>query len=255
MPTDLAIETYLAIAAICFFSAAISGMAGFGGGIIISIFIAPIVGVKAIIPIMSILMLIVNGSRVVVYREGLDWRFVRIVSLTALPFVALGSYFYVYVDAAVVSCILGVTLILSVPVRRAFAKRKMILGEKALLTVGIPFGFLSGTTIGAGMLLVPVLLGAGLAGPALLATDALIAVLLNVVKMVIFRSSDVLSLDILAAGVVMGLCAIPGTYVAGWIVKRTSIRIHTIIMEVIVIAGGISFIVNFIRRAAQENLL
>lgn len=251
---ELAFETYLAIAVICFVSAALSGMSGFGGGILISIFITPIVGVKAIIPIMSILMLIVNGSRVAVYYRGLDFNFVRTVSLTAIPFVALGSYFYVYVDAAIVSCILGISLILSVPVRRSFARRNVVIGHNALLAVGAPFGFLSGTTIGAGMLLVPMLLGAGLAGPALLATEAFIAVMLNVVKMIVFRSYDVMSLEIIIAGVVMGLCAIPGTYVAGLIIKRTSIRIHTIIMEVIVVAGGASFIVQFLRQVLWKDV-
>jgi hypothetical protein len=40
----------------------------------------------------------------------------------------------------------------------------------------------------------------------------------------------------------MGLCTIPGTWVAAWIVKRTDIRIHTLFVEVLIVVGGASFI-------------
>jgi uncharacterized protein len=38
----------------------------------------------------------------------------------------------------------------------------------------------------------------------------------------------------------MGVCTIPGTWVAAWIVKRTDIRIHTVFMEGLVMVGGIA---------------
>jgi uncharacterized protein len=45
----------------------------------------------------------------------------------------------------------------------------------------------------------------------------------------------------------MGLCTIPGTWAAAWIVKRTSIRIHTLAMEGLVMAGGIAMVVTALR--------
>ena len=40
----------------------------------------------------------------------------------------------------------------------------------------------------------------------------------------------------------MGLCTIPGTWVAAWIVKRTDLRIHTLFVEALIVIGGASFI-------------
>jgi hypothetical protein len=82
----------------------------------------------------------------------------------------------------------------------------------------------------------------GLAGPALLATDAAIAVIVNFGKIIFFGSLDALSLSLFVVAVAMGLCTIPGTYVAAWIVKRTDIRIHTIFVEALIFIGGGSFI-------------
>ena len=42
----------------------------------------------------------------------------------------------------------------------------------------------------------------------------------------------------------MGLCTIPGTRAAAWIVKRTSIRIHTLAMEGLVMASGTAMVIE-----------
>lgn len=237
---DLA--TYASIMAVCFIASALSGMSGMGGGVIISIFIAPIVGVEAIVPLLSVSMLLANMSRVWVYFHALDWRMSLKLATTAVPGVIVGSLFYVNAQSSVVGIVLGLVLILSVPLRRWFNKRKIYVSNGALVAFGFPFGALSGTSIGAGMLIVPMLLGAGLSGPALLATDALVAVAMNATKIVVFGRFNALDLELLLLGGVMGLCTVPGTWVAGWIMARTDLRIHTVLMEVLVLVGGATFI-------------
>ena len=60
--------------------------------------------------------------------------------------------------------------------------------------------------VGAGMLVIPMLMGLGLAGPALLATDGAIAVLVNLAKVIFFGSLDALSLQLFLLAVAMGIC-------------------------------------------------
>ncbi len=42
----------------------------------------------------------------------------------------------------------------------------------------------------------------------------------------------------------MGLCTIPGTWIAAWIVRRTDIRIHTLLMEALVVLGGTAILAD-----------
>ena len=78
--------------------------------------------------------------------------------------------------------------------------------------------------------------------PAVLATDAMVAIGMNLAKIVVFGQYSALDMELLALGVLMGACTVPGTWIAGWIMARTDLRIHTVIMEVIVVIGGANFI-------------
>src|SRR3546814_11638185 len=81
-------------------------------------------------------------------------------------------------------------------------------------------------------------MGFGLAGPALLATDAAIAVIVNFAKVIFFGGLDALTPSLFLIALAMGLCTIPGTWVAAWIVKRTDIRVHTLFVEALIVVGG-----------------
>jgi hypothetical protein len=43
-------------------------------------------------------------------------------------------------------------------------------------------------------------------------------------------------------GCLLGLCMIPGTYFARWLVLRTPLHVHVVAMEVIVVLGACSFL-------------
>lgn len=44
----------------------------------------------------------------------------------------------------------------------------------------------------------------------------------------------------------MGLCTVPGTWVAAWILRRTSVRIHTVFVETLIVAGGIAMVLGLL---------
>jgi uncharacterized membrane protein YfcA len=239
--------TILLVMAVCFAAAALSGLSGFGAGLIITTFITPIIGAKAVLPALSVIMLITNASRVAFFRGSLDWRVLGLVVGTAVPSSVVGARVYVELDSIWVQVFLGLVLIVSIPLRRWLAGRAFRAGTTSLLLFGLIWGFLSSILVGAGVLVIPMLLGAGLAGPALLATDAAIAVIVNVPKIAAFGRFDALDLPLFAASLAMGLCTIPGTWIAAWIVRRTDIRIHTLFMEGLVMAGGAYILIDSLR--------
>ena len=236
--------TILLVMAVCFAAAAPSGLSGFGAGLIITTFITPIIGAKAVLPALSVIMLITNASRVAFFRGSLDWRVLGLVVAAAVPSSVVGARVYVELDSIWVQVFLGLVLIVSIPLRRWLAGRAFRAGTASLLLFGLIWGFLSSILVGAGVLVIPMLLGAGLAGPALLATDAAIAVIVNVPKIAAFGRFDALDLPLFAASLAMGLCTIPGTWIAAWIVRRTDIRIHTLLMEALVVLGGTAILAD-----------
>jgi len=234
--------TVLLVVGVCFVAAALGGMSGVGSGMIITLFITPIIGPKAVVPVISVLMLINNASRAWFYREYIQPKRIALIAGTAVPASALGALLYVRMESDMIQGILGAILIASVPLRRWSAGRMMEPSKPTVIVVSGLFGFLSSIIVGAGMLVLPILMGFGLAGPALLATDGAIAVIVNLAKIIFFGSLDALTPSLFVIAFIMGLCTIPGTWVAAWIVKRTDIRIHTLFIEALIVVGGASFI-------------
>lgn len=236
--------TALAGVVVCFLAAALGGLSGMGSGLIVTLFVTPIIGPKAVIPVMSIFMLINNGSRVWFYREALVWRHAVLIAAVAVPASALGALLYVRLDGEAIRVLLGAILILSVPLRRWMAGRKVEPGGGSVVAVAGAFGFLSSIIVGAGILILPVLMGLGLLGPALIATDAAIAVMVNLAKILFFSGLDALTLEMAVLAVAMGLCAVPGTWAGVWIVRHTPLRVHTLLIEALILVGGVSMIVG-----------
>jgi uncharacterized protein len=230
------------LAGVAFVAATVSGMSGVGGGLLLAIFIAPIVGVKAVVPTVGVATLIAHVVRVWVYRERIVWRPALVMLIGAVPATIASARLYVALPADAIAVILGIFLLASIPLRRLMARRDLRFGGRALGLIGAVYGFLSGTTIGGGVLVIPALLGAGLAGMTLLATDAVIGLSVLTTKTLVFGGFDVLTPRLLVIGCLLGLCMIPGTYFARWLILRTPLHVHIVAMEVIVVLGACSFL-------------
>jgi uncharacterized membrane protein YfcA len=230
------------LAAVAFVAAVVSGMSGVGGGLLLAIFIAPVVGVKAVVPTVGVAALIAHVVRVWVYRDAIVWRPALMMLAGGIPATILSARLYVDLPADAIAAILGVFLFASVPARRLMARRDLRFGARSLGLIGVCFGLLTGTTIGGGVLVIPAMLGAGLTGMAVLGTDAVIGFASLITKTVVFGGFDVLTPRLLLIGCVLGLCMIPGTYLARWLVLRTPLHVHVAAMEAVVVLGACSFL-------------
>jgi uncharacterized membrane protein YfcA len=234
--------TLLLLASIAFAAAVISGMSGMGGGLIVSIVITPLIGVQALVPTISLAMLMAHVARVWVYRHDVRWREAALVIAVAVPTAIAGSSFYAALTSEAIGAVIGVFLLLSVPARRYLQKRSFRLNAPGLLACSAGFGFVSGTTLGGGLLIIPVLMSAGLLGMHLIATDAVIGLSVLIAKTTTYGQFSLLDARLTLFGVLIGLCMIPGTYVASWLVRRTGIRLHTLLMEAVIVIGGLGFL-------------
>jgi uncharacterized membrane protein YfcA len=231
-------STLAAVALLAVAAAIVGGMGGFGTGVILTAALVPLIGVKALVPVLAVAGVVINAGRFWFYRKSFDRRALGVVLAGALPFLVLGTWLYSVLDARAVGTILGLAVIASVPARR-FLKRKSVTLSTPGLAIGAGvFGLANGVATGTGVILVSLLLGTGLTGPAVLATDALATIALDFCKAALFQRFDLMDAQAFSTGVVIGLATIPGSAIAAWLVTRVGAKLHVIFMEALILAGG-----------------
>ena len=230
--------TLAAVALLAMAAAVIGAVGGFGTGVILTAALTPIVGVKTVIPVLAVAGVDDHAGRFWFYRESFDRRAVVVVLCASLPLLVLGAWLYAVLDARSVGTVLGSVVIASVPMRRILEYRRVVLGTPGLAVGAGIWGLASGMASGTGMILVSTLLGAGLTGPAVLATDALATIAFDVAKALLFSKFDLLDERAFIAGVLIGIATIPGSALGKWLVSRMHARLHIVFMEALILAGG-----------------
>ena len=236
--------TLALVAALGTIAAVVGGISGFGTGIILTAALAPFIGVKAVIPVLAVAGAIINGGRFWFYRESVQRKTLVLVLACALPFLVLGTWIYSELDARAVGTVLGIVVMLSVPLRRALERRRVALGQAGLAVGSSVFGLASGLTSGVGVILISLLLGTGMSGTAVLATDALASIALDICKAALFQRFALLDGETFVTGVVIGVATIPGSAIAAWLVTRMHAHLHVLFMEGLILIGGASLLWN-----------
>lgn len=239
---DLGAAQFLLIGAVAFAASILGGLAGYGTGLVLPIFLAPAVGVANVVPVMAVAMILNNGSRVAAFWRDIQWPHVRRILAFGLPACVAGAYGYTLLEARAVALLLGAFFIASVPLRRVLVHAGWQLGARGVTVAGAGFGFVNGAMTGAGLLLISALMAAGVQGAALIATDAIISVIMGFAKVALFGGFARLDLQLGAAGLLIGLCTAPGAFVARWLLARIPLKVHTVMMEIVVLAGGAGFL-------------
>src|SRR3954465_12863703 len=147
-------------------------MGGFGTGIILTAGLGPLIGVKNVIPVMTVASAIINCGRFWFYRSSLETGKLALVLACALPFVFLGVWIYSALDARAIGTVPAAGVILSVPLRRMLKRRAISLGNRGLAFGSSVFGLAHGVASGVGVIMVSLLLGTGISGAGGLPTEA-----------------------------------------------------------------------------------
>jgi len=245
---DISIPQLLLIAGMGVLTSLIGGVAGYGTGALMPLVLVPIVGPEPVVPIIAISAMITNTSRATAFRKLIDRRRALIVLAAAAPTCVLGAYGYTRLTGAGVMILIGTMLALSVPLRRTLRSRGFQLDDKRLGVASVAWGVLVGGTSGAGIILLSMLMAAGVEGAAVIATDAVISIALGVVKLTVFGFAGVLTAQVIAVALLIGLVAFPGAFLARALVERLPIHIHTAILDAVVVMGGVVMIVGALRR-------
>jgi uncharacterized membrane protein YfcA len=188
---------------------------------------------------MAVAGIVINSGRFWFYRGDFDRRTCGLLLLGALPGLILGTWVYSLLDARAVGTVLGVVVIATVPIRRWLQHHKIALNSAGLVAGSSVYGASAGVAAGTGMIQISLLLGAGLTGPAVLGTDALATILIDICKAALFERFAVLDEQAISLGLVIGVASIPGSAAGAWLVRRMHVHLHTLFMEGLILFGGV----------------
>src|SRR5215467_1662380 len=228
------------IAALALFASIVGGVSGYGTGALMPLVLVPIFGPEPVVPMLSISALVNNASRVGVYRHLVDWRRALVVLPSALPLCLLGAWGYTQLSGRGAALVIGCMMMLSVPLRRLLKGRGFGLSDRGLMLTSAGWG--------AVVMLLSMLMAAGLQGAAVIATDAVISIGIGVAKVSVFGLTGSVGLRELAVAALMGAMAVPGAFIARTMVDRMPLKVHTAILDAVVIAGGAMMLANAFTR-------
>ncbi len=222
-------------------TSAIHGATGVAGGFLMAAAIAPLIGVKPIVPVMSVALLISHAARALLNVRDFDRPAYLSIAIPAVPCIVAGALFYARLPSAAIAVLLGCVILVSIPLRRWAKAREIKAGRLTLHAAGSVYGGLSGVSIGPGMLLVPFMLGYGLTKEAFVATLAAVALTTNVTRVTVFGTTDLLGGSYLMLGILVGLVTIPGNWIGRSILRRMTNDCHGVLVDILTVLGALNF--------------
>jgi len=230
------------IVLIAFITACISGVTGVAGGLLPAIFLTPIVGITTIMPVLGVMLTIGSFSRSWVNRVDFHSEVFFRITLPALPMVVVGGLTYAQLEANAIALLLGSVVLISIPLRRWAKSKSVKTSPLTLSCIGGVFGFLAGSAVGPGMLLIPFMLGYGLSRTSFVATMAVIATLTNATRVVTYGSVGLMTQEIILVGLLAGAATLPGNIIGRRFLRGMNNNSHSILVDIMTVIGGINFI-------------
>ena len=222
----------------------IAGVAGFGGGIIALPVLVWVFGVKEAIPILCMSQALSTLSRASLHRQMLNWPVARCFVLGALPFSVLGSLLFVSIDTTVLVRILGVMMLLFVVYTRLPIGQNFKMQVWGFIPVGAGTGFVSAFLGIPGPFAAIFYLAYGLNASAYVGTSALGMAAIQVPKLIIYGSSNLLTLRVLLMGISLGVIAAGSAYLGRIILRRIPDHIFPKIITAMLLISGIVFLIK-----------
>jgi len=244
---DISIWQLVTVAVVALIANFIGGIAGYGSGALLPLVLVPMIGAAPVVPIVAISALFSNASRVVAYRAHADWRRATIAIVCAIPTCILGAWGYTQLTGKGAAIVIGAMLIASVPLRRLLKHHGARFNDVTFGAGAFGYGVLVGGTAGSGVVMLSLLMAAGLQGAAVIATDAMVSIVIGIVKVSVFSLNSAVTPQVLAFALLVGVLAIPGPFMARAFLARVPVHFHTAILDAVVLVGGAVMIVSALR--------
>lgn len=168
-------------------------LAGQGGGLFLLLALGVLRDPHEALALSSPALLLGNLHRAVLCRRDVAWKIAVGLVVGAAPAAVLGGMFAGRTPALVISAVLVVLTVFAIT-RRVLALSVRV-PPRALPVAGAVVGFLTGTSGGAGVLVSPLLLSAGLTGRTFVGTAAVVACAIHIGRVTSYATTGLLHVD------------------------------------------------------------
>ncbi len=187
---------------------ALTTISGFGGGLLLLLAVTALVGAKQALAATAIALLLANLHRIWMYRRDVGAAVTVPLLIGLIPGSLLGALIAAYIPETLVQLImLGVV---GLGVARAWFGWEWRPGRHMLSLSGLVVGILAGGAGGAGFLIGPVVLAAGLIGRPYLATVAASAIAMHIARIIGYSAGGLVTSDVLRMAALLATALLVG---------------------------------------------
>lgn len=223
--------------------AALSAVAGFGGGVLLLPVFVALFGVRVAVPVLTLTQLSSNASRVWFNRAEVRWPLVGWFALGAVPLAVAGGVLLAHAPLDPLKRLLGVFLI-AVVVWRRLSPRPRKPRDPLFVAVGAASGAGSALLGSVGPLTAPFFLAYGLARAGYIGTEAASALTMHLAKLAGYGAGDLMTGTVLMYGAALTPATLAGAWVGRKIVDRISDRVFVHLVEAGLVVAGVLFLLG-----------
>ncbi len=220
----------------------LGGIVGFGTSILLLPPLVIVFGPREAVPIMAIVALMGNGSRVAVWWREVDWRACAAFSATGAPCAALGAMTLMKIPPGAAELALGVFFFAMIPLRRMLSTSGLKARLPHLALGGAIVGYLTGIVASTGPISTPWFLAHGLTRGAFLSTEAMSSIAVYLSKAATFNQLGALDWPVAAKGLIVGTSVMAGSFVAKRFVLRLEPEQFRLLMDGLMLVAGATMI-------------
>jgi uncharacterized membrane protein YfcA len=221
----------------------LSAVTGFGGAVILTPVFVAVLGVRDAVAVLTVVQLASNVSRVVLNRDEVDRSIVAAFSAGAVPAAVVGALLFAAAPVQALTRAVGVFLLVAVAWLR-LAPPLPRLGRPAFAGLGAASGFGSALVGSVGPFVAPFFLAQGLVRGAYIGTEAATAVVLHLVKLVVYGAVAVLTTTGLLYGLALSPASVAGSWLGRRVVDRMPIAAFRAVVEGGLVVAGVLLVVR-----------
>jgi uncharacterized membrane protein YfcA len=235
------LATWLLTLAAGWAAATVSGVAGFGGALLLLPALTAAFGARSAVPVLTVAQTLGNLSRAGFGWGEIKWRPAVLFSFGAVPACVVGAWLFAGLPAALIRRLVG-GFLLAVVAFGHLPVRRQPLREAQLPAAGACVGLVSSTAGSAGPLGASVFLGLGLPAGAYVATEAVTAVLMHATKSVVYGRYGVMTADELRAGLALGGAMAVGSWTGRRLLRGLSPAGFRRLAEVLLVVSALALL-------------
>jgi uncharacterized membrane protein YfcA len=220
------------------------GIAGIGTAIAMIPVLTFAFGIREAIPIITVAMLLNNGSRWWANRAYIDYRVVGFFVLGAVPTSVLGGAVFANAPADLLARGLGIFLLALVVYHHLPIGGELQMTARGFVLVGLVQGFLSSIFGGAGPFGAHFFMAYGLYRNAFIGTVAVATTAINITKGTVYGGYALIELRGIGIALAIGLIMVVGAAIGGRLVRHVPDRAFAYIVEAVMVTAGLTLLLR-----------